>query len=200
MQELPVLHTFILALTCLSHSLSLSFSWVGLYSGVKSCKWNKSLLKHSKHISLWSVKAWWRSDLPDMVIEGLEGSLNWVYESSALDLYKSDVFLCVNKEACCIPSFLFRSPLHHHSLYLLIRSLAFLPSLFQSNFLCHACLLSSRCSFAYSKSFPCCCPLLVALSAFSLRNHCTLWFINTAGHVMRYFKYTGLFLETTECL
>lgn len=43
--------------------------------GGKAVNENKTLLKLSKRISLWSVKAWWRSDLPDIVIEGLEGKL-----------------------------------------------------------------------------------------------------------------------------
>jgi len=72
------------------------------------------------------------------------------------------------KEPVAFCLFSFAPP--SHSLYLLIRSLAFLPSLFQSNFLCHACLLHNSCCLAYGLS----------LFSFPSENHDTLWFINRA--------------------
>lgn len=184
-QELLVQHTFILALTCLSQPLS--FLWEGLCARGKAVNEDKTLLQLSKCISLSSVKALWRSDLPEMVILLRSGVTAWTEHMRAAQLTCISQ-MCLSvwiKKPVAFRLFSFAPP-HHHSLYLLIRSLAFLPSLFQSNFFCHACLLYSRCSFAYSKAFLYYCLLLVALSTFSLvlcfslRNHCTLWFINTA--------------------
>lgn len=173
------LHTFIPALTCLSHSPSLSLLWAVRWGGNAGNR-KKTLLRLCfTVVCVLCRSALWRSGLPDLVIltEVWSEGLNWANESGSVGLCKSDVSLCVNKGACCFLPFLFRSPLSlTHSLYLLIRSLAFLPSLFQSNFLCHACLLYNSCCLAYGISVS----IFLSLSVFLSENHDTLWFINTA--------------------